>query len=153
MACGRGRAFNFLRNAVMFHFGEFAGRSVFSTPTSLNWHWQFNYVEQGKNAARSFISAERTASVPLISAALMRRWAEWIEARVPIVASSVSRLFENDPRALQAFFFPFLWFMNMWWKADIWSWQDRRSPPGRTVAGWAAFRKRGLCFSNVFLPF
>lgn len=35
----------------------------------------------------------------------MRRWAEWIEAWVPIVPSSVSRLFENDPRALQAFFF------------------------------------------------
>lgn len=153
MACGRGRAFNFLRNAVMFHFGEFAGRSVFSSPTSLNWHWQFNYVEQGKNAARSFISAERMASVPLISAALMRRWDGMDWSQSAYCGVKCVKTVWKWPEGTAGFFPPFLWFMNMWWKADIWSWQDRRSPPGRTVAGWAAFRKRGLCFSNVFLPF
>lgn len=51
VACRRGRAFNFLRKAC-FILGNLQHVLFFLTPTSLNWHWQFNYVEQGKNTAR-----------------------------------------------------------------------------------------------------
>lgn len=86
--------------------------------------------------------------MPLISAALMRRWAEWIEARVPIVASSVSRLFENDPRALQAFFF--LSVIHGHVMESRYMIVASPAEPTRTDCG--GLRKRGSCFSNVFLP-